>query len=155
MPCSIVLAGILNKLEVVQFVIENIEIFEHLAVKSNLGLKDFFDKLCEEVELYDIEYDFENETEWYKAYDIDNIEINVSRPYQIETLHEWDETVPVGCNFGISLLSSKDLFEYDEMKYNKNYVLNYLIPKYKNAIKKTSNSDVYYHRGKFLKVDKE
>ena len=135
--------------------IKNIRIFEHLALNSDLCLKDFFDKLCQEVEIYDIEYDFENETEWYKAYDIDNIEINVSRPYKVETLHEWDETVPVGCNFGISLLSNKGTFEYNEMKYNENYVINYLIPKYKNVIKKASNSDVYYHRGNFLENYKE
>lgn len=126
-------------------------IFEHIAFKSELSLKDFMDNLCKEIHLFDIKYDYENETEWYIAYDIDNIEVNISRPYEENTLNEWDNSVPLGYNFGISLISSRPDFEYCESKYNENYVLKELIPKYIKIIQKITNHEVKYHRGNYLR----
>jgi len=62
---------------------------------------------CEEIQtilgLPSFTYDSENETEWGLV-EVDNIEYNISRPYEEGTLQRWDETVPTGCNFGVSLI---------------------------------------------------
>ncbi len=126
-------------------------IFEHITFKSELSLKDFMDILCKEIPLFNVKYEYENETEWYTACDVDNIEVNISRPYEENTLNEWDNSVPEGYNFGISLINSKRDFVYCELKYNENYVLAVLIPKYIKIIQKITNHEAKYHRGNYLR----
>ncbi|KXX66691.1 hypothetical protein [Flammeovirga sp. SJP92] len=73
---------------------------EHLALYSELNLSDFCNKISDLFVLPKFVLDSENETEWGESKKGD-LQINVSRPFEIGTLQEWDDTVPEGCNFGI------------------------------------------------------
>ena len=75
---------------------------EHLALYSGLNLKDFCSRLTYLLDLQDFEFDSENETEWGKSQK-DGFIINISRPFEIGTLQNWDDSVPDKCNFGISI----------------------------------------------------
>jgi len=83
------------------------QLMEHLAVDLRLSLKEFCNAMRQHFGLPEFEYDRENETEWGSA-NYGGIEYNVSRPYERETLTEWDDSVPVGCNIGITLIAFKD-----------------------------------------------
>ena len=120
------------------------DIFEHIADKSELSLMDFVSTLSKYISLTKVEYDYENETEWYRAYDENFIEVNISRPYDVDTLHEWDNSVPIGFNFSISLISDENT------QYDSNLVLSKLIPKYKELLSKVANADAIYHRGNYF-----
>lgn len=76
---------------------------EHLAFASPLPLRECCEKIRTAIELPEFIYDYENATEWGLV-EVDNIEYNVSRPYDDGTLQEWDDTVPPDCNFGVSLI---------------------------------------------------
>jgi len=75
---------------------------EHLALKSELGLKELCDLLYSIFNMLPFVFDFENETEWGES-EFNGIKFNVSRPFEEGTLQEWDDSVPDGCNFGIAL----------------------------------------------------
>jgi hypothetical protein len=75
---------------------------EHLATDSSLSLREFCARMQRQFGLPDFEFDAENETEWGLVVR-ESVEYNVSRPYQRGTLQAWDGSVPVGCNFGVTL----------------------------------------------------
>ena len=104
---------------------------EHLAIHSQLNLTDFCRKLSILLNLPDFQFDSENETEWGEAKS-EYLIINVSRPYEKGTLQEWDDTVPAGCNFGISI--TKKSIELNE------------IIRIGKLIANEFKSSVYYHR---------
>jgi len=80
---------------------------EHLAVKSPLTLQEFTDLFRQVLNLPALEFDSENESEW-GAVELSGTEYNISKPYEEGTLQEWDGTTPYGCNFGITLSTSKE-----------------------------------------------
>jgi hypothetical protein len=84
-----------------------IRLMEHLAVDCSLSLLEFCDRMQRRFGLPEFELDFENETEWGLVIH-EGIEYNVSRPYERGTLEEWDGSVPVGCNFGVTLTVSEE-----------------------------------------------
>ncbi|MEK3917713.1 hypothetical protein [Paenibacillus sp. FSL H7-0331] len=132
------------------------EIFEHITFKSNLSLEEFTERLSEQVFLTQkFQYDYENENNWSRAFDEDHIEINISKPFEEGTLQEWDSTVPEGCNFGIALCSSDEIYNYENDKLNQGFVLEKLIPKYIKLVEIIINSNAYYHRGNYFKQYKE
>lgn len=79
----------------------------------------------------DFVFDYENESEWGESKKGD-LTINVSRPFKIGTLQEWDDTVPDKCNFGISIT-------------NENIDLNE-VRRIGQLIADEFRSTVYYHR---------
>lgn len=79
---------------------------EYLSLYSNLNLKDFCSRLTIIIGMPEFEFDYENETEWGESKN-DDLIINVSRPFEMGTLQEWDDTVPDGCNFLISIAKPK------------------------------------------------
>ncbi len=91
---------------------------EHLAIHSQLDLTDFCRKLSILLNLPDFRFDSENETEWGEAKN-EYLIINVSRPYEKGTLQEWDNTVPAGCNFGISITKKSIELNTDFRKFLK------------------------------------
>jgi hypothetical protein len=78
-------------------------LMEHLAFACPLPLRDCCERIRRVLQLPELHYDFENETEWGLV-EIENLEYNISRPYEEGTLQKWSDSVPVGCNFGISLI---------------------------------------------------
>ncbi|MCT4613436.1 MAG: hypothetical protein N4A49_01015 [Marinifilaceae bacterium] len=104
---------------------------EHLALYSELSLIDFCNRISVLFELPEFVFDCENETEWGES-EKDYLHINVSRPYETGTLKEWDDTVPDGCNFGISITKSE--IKRAEIKEIGKLVANEF------------NTIVYYHR---------
>jgi len=87
--------------------IETIKRLEYVTLQSDLDLMTFGEKFQKALMLPQMDYDYENETEWLDI-DHDGINYNVSRPYEEGTLQEWDDTTPEGCNFGIVLGIHKD-----------------------------------------------
>jgi hypothetical protein len=75
---------------------------EHLSLRSEFSLREFCVRFRAILNLPPLSFDCENETEWGLVVR-DGVEYNVSRPYEEGTLEEWDDTVPLGCNFGIGL----------------------------------------------------
>jgi len=104
---------------------------EHLSLYSDLNLKDFCSRLTFLFGMPEFVLDCENETEWGESKKNDLV-INVSRPFEIGTLQEWDDTVPDGCNFGISIIKPK-------IKLNE-------IEKIGKLIADEFKETVYYHR---------
>lgn len=120
---------------------EEIRFMECLSMKANLTLEDFCEKLSKDMDLPRFEYDAENESEWGWV-QIDNIEINVSRPYELGKLQEWDDTTPENCNFGILLVVSNSA----PLAWNLEWSYEVLVPEYAQRIANVIGSNVYYHR---------
>ncbi|MEK3917838.1 hypothetical protein [Paenibacillus sp. FSL H7-0331] len=120
---------------------------ERLAFNSDFTLEELIKLLRMSLSLDEFQFDYENENNWGWTYDENRIEINVSKPYEEDKLYEWDSTVPKGCNFGVALMSNDSNFNFDPHKYNHDFVINKLIPKYICVIEQITKTKVYYHRG--------
>jgi hypothetical protein len=86
---------------------QDIQQMDHLAISSPLSLTDCCSIAQNALHLPPFELDSENESEWGIAVK-DGIEYNISRPYEAETLRDWDPTVPEGFNIGVTLMFSED-----------------------------------------------
>ncbi len=115
--------------------IEQINKIEYFAVAIEIGLTEFCKRFQRVFELPNMTYDYENETKWGEI-NYNGIDYNVSKPYDIGTLAEWDSTVPKHCNFGISFGISKTKHSLDENEINR--IGNLLSTEFK--------TNVYYHR---------
>jgi len=116
---------------------EQIESKEHLALFAPMGLKEFCKRFKSILKLPQMEFDYENETEWCNVKH-NGIEYNVSRPYKKGTLHEWDSSAPESCNFGICLSFRKGFFA----KKIKSEIIKNL----GNKLAKEFNTNITYHR---------
>jgi len=114
---------------------------EHLAVACPLSLEKFCQKIQLRFGLPDFEFDYENETEWALV-EYEGIEYNVSRPFKRGTLQKWDESVPTGCNFGITLSVSEDC----PQKFNIEWGSTELVPSFGQALADVLGRKVYHHR---------
>jgi hypothetical protein len=81
---------------------------EHLAVESDLQLREVCVRLAMALRTTAFAFDCENETEWGIA-KLGELEINVSRPYDVGTLREWDDTVPIGFDLGVTIEVPRDV----------------------------------------------
>ncbi len=114
---------------------------EHFAIKCSLSLENFCRAIQHELNLPNFEFDFENETEWGLV-KFKGIEYNVSRPFEKGTLQEWDETVPLCCNFGISLAVANDL----PPEQNIDWSSAELVPEISQLLANLFDEKVYHHR---------
>ena len=121
--------------------IERTAMIELLAAKSPLTLRDFCERVREILDLPEFHFDSENETEWGHV-EVDNIEYNVSRPYEEGTLQEWDDTVPAGCNFGISLI----LYREHSHANDHEWAVGHLVAPVAQQLADAFNIPVRYHR---------
>jgi len=121
--------------------LNRISIIESLAINCSLSLKQFCKAMQKHFGLPDFNFDFENETEW-GCVEVNGIEYNISRPYKAEILREWDETVPQGCNFSVSLEVSQEFLKGKESKSE----LSDLLIRIGQGVADLFNRDVYYHR---------
>ena len=120
--------------------IKEIKRLEHICLKSDLNLKTFGQKFEQLFSLPTMVYDYENETEWLTI-DKDKINYNISRPYEIGTLQEWDDTTPEECNFGIVLS-----FHKDHSSINDNYLVDKIVANICEQLSTTFETTVYHHR---------
>jgi hypothetical protein len=120
---------------------DRIKFTEHLAADCPLSLKEFCSSVQKELALPDFEFDYENETEWGTV-EHKNIEYNISRPYECGTLHKWDNSVPLNCNFRISLIIPKD----SSPKYDLNWGLIELVPQIGQTLSNLFKTEIYHHR---------
>ena len=121
--------------------INRIRFMEHLAINSPLSLKEFCSAMQRNFELPDFEFDYENETEWGLV-EYEGIEYNVSHSFERGTLQEWDKTVPMGCNFGISLEVSQDCLPEQNIEWSSAE----LVPNIGQALAELFDTPVYHHR---------
>src|SRR5689334_16242943 len=120
--------------------LDKIARIEHLALYSNRTLEDFCKEFRMILNLPEMIYDYENETEWMET-DVDNIHYNVSRPYEEGTLQEWDNSVPQGCNIGVSIGI------YDEHHHAKNpeWLYENIVRALAIKISAHFKTEVFYH----------
>lgn len=121
--------------------ISRIRFIEHLAIDCPLSLRKFCNKMQRIFRLPDFEFDYENETEWGLV-EYEGIEYNVSRPYERGTLQEWDESVPAGCNFGVSLIVSQERPPEQNVEWGSAE----LVPNIGQALADLFERQVYHHR---------
>lgn len=114
---------------------------EHLAIYSPLGLQDFCAKFKTSLELPEMHFEFENETEW-GVLEFENIEYNVSRPFEKGTLQEWDDSTPADCNYGITLAIHKNHPSANDSEWVNENLVAYVA----NQLVRTFKTPVYYHR---------
>jgi hypothetical protein len=114
---------------------------EHFALHSPLSLEAMCGRIRACLNLPDFQFDCENETEWGLV-EVDNLEYNVSRPYEEGTLQEWDSTAPAECNFGISLA----VYREHPQANNYEWWFDEFIAPVVQQIADELNVSVYYHR---------
>ena len=114
---------------------------DHLALFAPLTLVDFCTKFNAALGLPEMQFDYENETEWGLVEFI-GIEYNVSRPFEEGILQAWDNSVPKGCNFGITLSIGKNYHLENESDWVEENLLKVIGKKL--AI--TFGASVYHHR---------
>ncbi len=120
---------------------DRIRHMELLAIDCPLSLREFCDAMQRRLGLPTFEFDFENETEW-GLIEHAGIEYNVSRPYERGTLAKWDGLVPVGCNFGVTLMVSQDR----PPRHNAEWSFVELVPDVGQRLADTFGMPVYHHR---------
>ena len=86
-------------------------------------------------------FDSENETEW-GVIEFENIEYDVSRPFEKGTLQEWDYSTPTDCNYGITLVIHKNHPSANDSKWVTDNLVAYVA----NCLASTFRTPVYYHR---------
>jgi len=116
-------------------------LMEHLAVAVPISLREFCDRCRQVLNLPEFTYDSENETEWGIA-QMQDSEFNVSRPFELGTLQEWDDTVPEGCNFGVSLI----LYDSHPHANDHDWALDHLVAPAAQKIANVFSIPVHYHR---------
>lgn len=114
---------------------------EHLAIAAPFTLRTFCDRCRQILSLPKFFYDSENETEWGIA-EMQNIEYNISRPYETGLLQKWDDTVPDGCNFGVSLV----LYETHPNANDHEWVYSNLVTPVAQKLSDGFAISVHYHR---------
>ena len=118
-----------------------IAMMEHLALATPLTLRAFCNQCQQLLGLPEFRFDSENETEW-GVVEKQGVQYNISRPYQIGTLQEWDDTVPDGCNFGISLILNQ---AHDNAK-DYEWAYKHLVSPVAQKIADEFHIPVHYHR---------
>ncbi|QDT30678.1 hypothetical protein Enr10x_60460 [Gimesia panareensis] len=118
-----------------------IAMMEHLALAAPLTLRAFCDHCRQLLSLPEFRFDSENETEWGVVVK-QGVEYNISCPYQMDTLQQWDDTVPDGCNFGISLC----LYQGHFNAKNHEWAYNQLVSPVAQKIADGFQVPVHYHR---------
>ena len=116
-------------------------LIENLALKSPLTFDEFSNRFCKILDLSGLHFDCENETEW-GLIEVDNIEFNISKPYEEGTLQNWDKTVPIGCNFGISLI----LYREHPKANDHGWAVEHLVLPVAQKLADGFNVPVYFHR---------
>ena len=116
------------------------QLMEMLALYSECSLSDFCSRLQRICELPGFRFDSENETEWGLV-EVANVEYNVSRPFTEGTLQEWDDSVPAGCNIGLSLIIYRE-----HANANHEWAIDNLVRPIARRIANEFQETVYYHR---------
>ncbi len=114
---------------------------EHLALKSTATLDEFCSRFRQSLDLPEFQFGAENATEWGFS-EMDNIEYNVSKPYESGTLQQWDYTVPESCNFGISLILYREHPNATDHEWAVEHLVNPVAQKIANEFTVT----VHFHR---------
>lgn len=118
-----------------------IRILEYVTLQCELDLKAFCEKFIKVLGLPQMSFDFENETEWGEV-NYEHIHYNVSKPYAVGTLKEWDNTVPYDCNFGVSF----GVMNGHTFAENETWIFENIVQKISERLADEFNTTVYYHR---------
>jgi hypothetical protein len=114
---------------------------EHLALEIPISLRAFCECCRKILDLPDFTYDSDNETEWGIA-QLQDCEFNVSRPYELGTLQEWDDSVPDGCNTGISLIVD----DSHPHGHDHHWAFSHLVAPHAQRLANEFNILVHFHR---------
>ncbi len=119
--------------------IASIRLSESLIAKSDLGLTEFCALFSNAVKLPLFVEDGENETEWAEAGD-EVFSVNVSRPYDVNTLHKWHTEIPLGYNFDVSIHIGRSA----PLSWTSEWLAENIIPTYGSIIANICQCDVLY-----------
>ena len=115
--------------------IDNISKIEHFSAFVDLSLKEFCDQFSSVLSLPEMTFITEDETESAEV-NFNGIDYNISKPYKIGTLNEWDDNVPKEHNFGIVLSIDKANTDFNNTK----------LEAIANVIATNFNTDLLYYR---------
>ena len=109
--------------------IDTISKIEHFSAFIDLNLKEVCDNFRLVLELPEMTFNSEKETEWAEV-NFEGINYNISKPYEIGTLNKWDDQVPKEHNFGIVLTINKTNINFNKAELEK---MGYLLSNSLNA----------------------
>ncbi|QVY66172.1 hypothetical protein [Polaribacter sp. Q13] len=95
--------------------IDNISKIEHFSTFVDLSLKEFCEQLSSVLSLPQMTFITEDERASAEL-SFNGIDYNVSRPFKIGTLNEWDDSVPKDHNFGLVLSIDKTNTDFNYTK---------------------------------------
>ncbi|MDN3619538.1 hypothetical protein QWY81_08750 [Polaribacter undariae] len=115
--------------------IDNISKIEHFSAFVDLSLKEFCEQFSLLLSLPQMTFITEDETESAEV-NFNGIDYNMSKPYKIGTLNEWDDNIPKEHNFGIVLSIDKANTDFNNTK----------LEAITNVIASNFNTDLLYYR---------
>lgn len=115
--------------------IDTISKIEHFSTFLNISLKEFCEDFKRVLELPEMTFNTENETEWAEV-SFKGINYNISKPFEIGILNKWDENVPKDHNFGIVLSIDKSNSEFHKTE----------LEAFGNLLSSTFNVDILHYR---------
>ena len=115
--------------------IDNISKIEHFSAFVDLSLKEFCDQFSLVLSLPEMTFITEGETESAEV-NFNGIDYNISKPYKIGTLNEWDDNVAKEHNFGIVLSIDKANTDFNNTK----------LEAIANVIATNFNTDLLHYR---------
>lgn len=74
------------------------------------------------------------------------IEEACSRPYEPGTLQRWDDTVPAGCDVGITVMFKPDHPQLADPDALERWIATNLLPDIARKVAAAFGTSVYYHR---------
>jgi hypothetical protein len=114
---------------------------EHLALSCDLDLQGFCERFQRAMDLPAFKYDAETVAEWGLV-EADNVEYNVMKFKNRGVPESWDDTVPPGCNFRISLI----LYREHPHAADHEWAFENLVLPVGQKIADTFGASVHYHR---------
>jgi hypothetical protein len=115
--------------------IDNISKIEHFSAFVDVSLKEFCEQFSSVLSLPKMTFISEDETESAEV-NCNGIDYNISKPYKIGALNEWDDNVPKEHNFAIVLSIDKTNTDFNNNKLET--IANLIATKY--------NTDLLYYR---------
>lgn len=118
---------------------------EHLTLSTPMDIDETCACVRDALGLPPMLMDAENETSWGWVV-VDGIEYNVSRPYEPGTLQRWDDTVPPGCDVGITVIFKPDHPRLADLAALERWIATDLIPDVARKLAAAFGTSVHYHR---------
>lgn len=114
---------------------------EYLAFRVEGGLENVCSEIEKEFQLPSFEFDYENENHW-GIVEKEEVEFNVSWPYEEGKLHEWLSSTPINSNVGVILILSIE----HPRKNDEEWIQEELLKGFGQKMANRLNTSITHHR---------